>query len=145
MDWNNIPDEERLRLWKKLRDDIKDLSIDDQLALVAKFCSTIPFGARTMDYYDPTCWPTPWEILFYGSFCKNSISLLMFYTLALLQNEKTIELLLINDAGNFYLVPLVNNHIILNYHLGEISIYSEIQDDFTILKKYNQQEIKNFK
>jgi hypothetical protein len=145
MIWNTIPNEERLRLWKKLRDDIKNLATDDQSLSVAKFCCNIPFGSRTMDYYSPNSWPTPWEILFYGSFCKSSISLLMFYTLALLPNDKIIELLLIDDAGDIYLLPVINNQTILNYHLGEISKYSDIQDDFKILKKYSQEEIKNIK
>jgi hypothetical protein len=53
MIWNAIPDEERLRLWKKLRDDLKELSLEDQLAEVAKFCASIPFGSRSLDYYSP--------------------------------------------------------------------------------------------
>ena len=97
MIWNTIPNEERLHLWKKLRDDIQELQLKDQLNEVAKFCSKIPYGARTLDYYDPTDWLTPWEILFHGSFCTSSISLLMFYTLILLKNPLKVELYLVED------------------------------------------------
>ena len=57
-----IPNEERLHLWKRLRVTIHDLSLQDRLSSIAQFCSKIPFGARTLDYYSPNDWPTPWEI-----------------------------------------------------------------------------------
>lgn len=141
MIWNTIPNDERLRLWKQLRVDSKDKCLMEQLSSIAKFCSNIPFGARTIDYYNSDSWPTPWEILFYGSFCKSSISVLMFYTLTLLPSEKTIELFLIDDNGDIYLLPVIDNHSILNYHLGEISTYSNICHEFKIIKKYTKEEI----
>ncbi len=143
MIWNIIPNEERLNLWKKLRDDIKFFTLEDQLAAIVEFCSTMPFGSRTLDYYTPTSWPSPWEILFHGSFCTSSISLLMFYTLTLLPTEKIIELFLIEDDTGVYLIPVINNQIILNYELGKISTHSEIKNDINILKKYTQSEIKS--
>ena len=142
MIWNIIPNEERLSLWKKFRDGIKDTSIENQLIEIAKFFSSMPFGSRTLDYYNPMSWPTPWEILFYGSFCTSSISLLMFYTLILLPNEKKLELLLVEDDKDVYLLPIVNNQFILNYELGMVSKYSEIQHSFKVLQKYSQEQIK---
>jgi hypothetical protein len=142
MHWNTIPDDERIRLWKKLRENIKDISIDLQLEQVAKFCSTMPFSSRTIDYYSSENWPTPWEILFHGTFCTSSISLLIFYTLALLPNKETVELFLVEDKEDIYLLPVVNNHYVLNYYLGEISIYSEVEHNFKVLKQYSQTDIK---
>ena len=142
MHWNTIPDDERIRLWKKLREDIKDISIDLQLEQVAKFCSTMPFSSRTIDYYSSENWPTPWEILFHGTFCTSSISLLIFYTLTLLPNKENIELFLVEDKEDIYLLPVVNNHYVLNYYLGEISIYSEVEHNFKVLKQYSQTDIK---
>ena len=143
MIWNSIPNSERLHLWKTLRNDIENLSLSDQLIEISKFCSQMPFGSRTLDYYDPINWPTPWEILFYGSFCTSSISLLMYYTLTLLKNNhKDLKLLLVEDERGIYLLPLIDNHIILNYHLGVISIYQEVCDEFKIIKTYLQEDIK---
>jgi hypothetical protein len=142
MIWNNIPNEERLRLWKNLREEIKDLPLDKQLEKVSKFCSTIPFGSRTLDYYDSTNWPTPWEILFHGSFCTSSISLLIFYTFALLSISVSVELLLIEDEEGIYLLPLIDNHYVLNHHLGQISKYPEVKDNFKVLQKYTREQVK---
>ena len=129
-------------MWKKLRDEIRDLNIDEQLVKIAEFCSSMPIGARTIDYYSPMDWPSPWEILYYNSFCTNSISLLIFYTLILLPNDKTVELLLVEDPVGIYLLPLVNNQFVLNYHLRQVSKYSDINKDFKVLRKYSQDEVK---
>jgi hypothetical protein len=142
MIWNNIPNEERLHLWKTLREDIKDLPVNDQVAHLATFCRSIPYGTRTIDYYSPLEWPDPWEILFHGLFCTSSISVLMYYTLILLPNKKKVELLLVEDGDGIYLLPIIDDHFVLNYELGQVSKYSEIQNDIKVLQRYQEQEIK---
>jgi hypothetical protein len=143
MIWNTIHNEERLLLWKTLREQIKDLPLDKQLDEVAKFCASMPFGSRTLDYYDPTNWPTPWEILFYGSFCTSSISLLMFYTLTLISSPPKIELHLVEDDRDVFLLPIIDDQFALNYELGKVNRYSEIQGSFKVLQKYPKEQIKN--
>ena len=145
MMWNTIPNDERLHLWKKLRDDIKDLALNKQLNEIAKFCSQMPFGARTIDYYSPMDWPTPWEILFHGSFCTSSISVLMYHTLLLLKTDNTVELLLVEDNDGVYLLPFIDSKFILNYQLGSVNNYSEIQDNFKVLQKYTKEQIKSIR
>ncbi len=145
MIWNTIPNEERLRLWKNLRESIAEKSTEGQLTDVAKFCSTIPFGSRSVDYYTPADWPTPWEILFYGSFCTSSISLLIYYTLVLLPTTIDIEILLVEDDEDVYLLPFIDNQFILNYELGQVSKYPEIQDNFKVLRRYSRDEVKTIK
>ncbi len=142
MIWITIPNEERLALWKTLRKDIASLPLREQLDKIAEFCKSMPFGYRTLDYYTPSSWPTPWEILFHGSFCTSSISLLMAYTLQLIPNEKIIEIYLVDDNENIYLLPVIDNQFVLNYHLGQVSMYSDIKNDFKVLQKYTQNEIK---
>jgi len=142
MMWNTIPNDERLRLWKTLRSNIEELTLESQLKEIAKFCSRMPIGTRTLDYYDPVAWPTPWEILFYGSFCTSSISLLIFYTFNLLYTGINAELYLVDDNNDIYLLPIIDNKFVLNYELGSVNNYSEIQDDFKILRMYRE-EIRN--
>ena len=143
MYWTTTPDEERLRLWKDLRHDIREESLEEKLKVVAKFISTMPFGARSLDYYDPASWPTPWEILFHGSFCLSSISLLSFYTLALVTDESVkIELELIDDLGDVYLIPVIEDQFVLNYETGLVSSYPEISKEIKVLKRYTRNDIK---
>jgi hypothetical protein len=124
--WNTIENGERLRLWKKLRDDLVGKSLENKMAEVAKFCARMPYGSRTLDYYSPEDWPTPWEILFHGSFCTSSISLLMFHTFALSDIEESLDLYLVEDDEGVFLLPVIANHFVLNYHLGMESNYPEI-------------------
>jgi hypothetical protein len=142
MIWNMIPNSERLSLWKKLREDIEELLFYEQLQKIALFFSTAPFGSRTIDYYSPSDWPTPWEILFYGDFCASSISLLIFYTLFLLPGNKNIELILVNDNKDVYLLPLVEEYFVLNYELGKVNRISDIEKEFKILKKYSRDQVR---
>lgn len=143
MIWNTIPDDERLRLWKSLRNDIAPIPLYDKLAEVAKFCSQIPFGSRTVDYYTPADWPTPWEILYHGMFCTSSISILMAYSVILASPEVKVELYLVEDDEDIYLLPVFEDHFVLNYELGKVSTYPELEGEFKVLKKYTREEIKN--
>ena len=145
MIWNTIPNDERLRLWKSLRAGIQDKPLKGQLEEIARFCSRMPFGARTIDYYSPAEWPTPWEILFHGSFCTSSISLLMFYTLDLLNIQNTVELYLVEDNEGIYLLPVIDNRFVLNFELSAVNNYSEIEEKFKILDKYRKEQIKKIK
>lgn len=142
MSWNNIPSDERLRLWKTLRINITDKELSVQMEEIAKFFASMPFGARTMNYYDPADWLTPWEILYHGSYCKSSISLLIFYTFLLLKTEHKIELHLIDDSNEVYLLPVIDDQFVLNYELGRISNYSDVCTGFVDKQTFDKTQIK---
>lgn len=142
MSWNNIPGAERLSLWKNLRETISTQDLDTQLASVAKFFADMPYESRTMDYYNPASWPTPWEILFHGTFCKSSISLLMFHTIALLHSGINCELSLIDDGADLYLVPVIDYQFVLNYIPGAVNNLHDIKDDVQIIQTFAMSEIK---
>ena len=142
VDWNNTPNDKRLYLWKALRADIGDSLLTDQINSIVKFFAKVPYGARTLDYYTPTSWPTPWEILYNGTFCKSSISLLMFYTFVLLNTSNKIELHMIDDSDDIYLVPIINNKYVLNYELGSVSEYKCLSKQFIDKQIFTELHIK---
>jgi hypothetical protein len=125
-----------------LRNEIRDLTPDKQLKKISEFCATMPVGRRTVDYYSPADWATPWEILFHGEFCKSSISLLIFYTIMLVNKDQNIELWLVKGNDSDYLLPVVDNQYILNYEAGKINNYSDICDYFIVMQKYSKDQIK---
>lgn len=137
--WNTIKNEECLSLWKDLRNEIKSLPLNDKLENIAKFTSSMPFGHRTVDYYSPWDWPTPWDILYYGTFCTSSISILIYYTLTLTDSSQ-IELYLVEDE-DVYLLPVINNTFVLNYELGKVISLDDIRDDIKIIKIYTSNDI----
>lgn len=140
MDWNNTPNDVRISLWKKLREDLQECNTVNQLNHIAKFCSQMPIGSRTVDYYNPANWPSPWEILYHGSFCTNSISILMFYTLILLGREPTLYL--VDDNGDIFLLPVIDNTYVMNYELGHVSQYN-IMKNFKILQIFPINQINS--
>ena len=145
MIWNSISGDESLNLWKQLRKDIAEFTLHQQLKEIAKFCFSMPIGYRSLDYYSSEDWPTPWEILYHGSYCTSSISLLMYYTLIMVAPDSNIELILVEDADGIYLLPLVDYHFVLNYELGQVSKYSEVENKLTVLKTYTRNQIKPIK
>lgn len=147
MDWNNIRPEERIHLWKNFRKALTDLPFEQQLSEITKFCAQMPIGVRTLDFYDPDSWPTPWEILYNGAWCTNSISLFIFYTLELLPefSNLSLELLLIDDRTDRYLVVLVDNQFILNYSSGTVSMLQDMLSNFRIMERHSKDTIKKIK
>lgn len=142
MSWNNIPNNERLHLWKTLREDILVLPIDEQLVAVAQFFAGLPYGHRLVDYYTPLEWPTPWEILYAADLCKSSISILMFYTFSLLSDDKDVKLHRIDDGQDEYLIVVIDDQFVLNYQPGAVNRYSDVSDDFTDKQSFAKQQIK---
>jgi hypothetical protein len=142
MIWNGVSNDERLRLWKKLRDDVKEDTFEKKLDSIAKFYASMPFGSRSLDYYSPENWPTPWEILYHGSFCTSSISLLIFYTIILVVPDHKADLYLVEDESGMYLLPVVDDHFVLNYQLGVVSNYLDIKDAFTVKQVFPQGQVK---
>lgn len=128
MCWNNIDPDQRLSQWSQFRKELIDTDLHSKLKSVAKYWADAPFGARTLDFYTPDTWSDPWEILYHGSFCQNSISLLIYYTLLLSSNDAyTVDIYLIDDGNDRYLVPVVDKKYVLNYELGNIVELSEIK------------------
>lgn len=142
MIWNNIPGGECLHLWKTLRNDIGTLSLEDQLIEVAQFCANMPFGPRSIDYYTPASWPTPWEILYRGSMCTSAISVLMYYTLTMVNDAVDVKLQLVEDADGIYLLPIIDDQFVLNYELGQVSISSDVCNAYRILQTFTKSQIK---
>lgn len=144
--WQNTTSQDRLTQWRDLRTDIKELTTEEQIHRISQFFSTTPIGSRTLDYYTPESWPTPWEILHTGAFCTNSISLLIYYTFQL--DEKfndEVNLYLVEDESDRYLLPVINDHFVLNYELGAISKWLELKPQFRIIETFQDKHIYQVK
>lgn len=119
--WLNSTPQYRIQQWKTLRESLVGQDIWSQAQGVAEYFRDIPFGARSLDYYDPESWPTPWEILHHHTYCRSSGGILMHDTLKIINKQAQLELVLIDDSEDVYLTPLIENSSILNMVMGEIS------------------------
>ena len=52
---------------------------------VLQYIDSIEAIDRTFDYYTPSTWPTPWEILDQSMFCVSGKAILLYHTLAQLE------------------------------------------------------------
>ncbi len=114
---------ERLQDWRKFRE---TLTIFDSISperRIIDWWSSLPYTLRSIDIYDSKQWPTPWELVYYGDYCKSSISLGIAYTLCLLEGDwqDRVKLLMIDDNGlDIFLVVLLDDKYLINYGYKEI-------------------------
>ena len=143
MNLNNVASDERITKWRFLRDTLKLKSNEECIELVVDFISTITFSNRTIDYYTPSNWPTPWDILHNGLFCVNGISLLAYHTLKL-ANVNNVEMILIEFAGDVFLLPLLDDKYLINFTPGSLKLLSDFEKDerFRVLNFFAEEKIK---
>lgn len=118
--WNDLTLSERISEWRLFRESIADLSTQSKIDCTVDFFKGIPITSRRIDYYSPETWPTPWEIFAESLFCKSSVSLLFYYTLTTVEPDINIELEVIDDGEDMYMVPIWDEEHILNYIPGKI-------------------------
>jgi len=140
-EWLNLSSEQKYLNWKLLRDKIKEpILVEEKLDIIADFFFSVPIGKRCIDFYSPKDWPTPWEILHNNSYCKNTISVLIYYTVKFI--EEDVNLMVIDDGDDRYLVVRVKGDLILNYELGKVAKYIAIKDYIKIIDVISAMDIK---
>jgi hypothetical protein len=128
--WNSSTSEQRIDSWAEFREQISNDCFDTQLKRVAEYFAEVPLGGRVIDYYTPSSWPSPWEILHHGIYCRSTTGILMYDTLKILNKDAPIDICRIDDQGDVYLAPVTNYGVIINLILGEISnldTYSDVK------------------
>ncbi len=123
--WNNSTAEERIAMWRELREQIKNLDEEEQLNSIAEFFASVPIGSRCIDYYTPDSWPTPWELLYHKLFCTSSISLLIYHTLCIALGEDRVAVVLADTGNDRCLIPIVDKQRVFNYELGKVNNITE--------------------
>lgn len=113
---------ERLEAWGSFRDSLSSLSEQEQIDQVAKFWAQCPFSKWVIHPEDSKNWPTVWELLHDGNYCKNAIALGIESTLRLGgMNPERLKLVMIRhleDQEEFFTVTVDDVHV-LNCSYGE--------------------------
>lgn len=123
IDWYNTKFEERLLIWKDFREELRDMDDDTKMSSVANFFSKVPYGKRSIDYYTPESWPSPWELMDRNTHCLNTVSLMIKYTLKFIGIESS--LVLIDDGQECYILPVIDGEMVLNYDHGRVCHLSD--------------------
>lgn len=139
--WNDLTLSERISEWRLFRESISELSIPSKVDCTVDFFKSLPVSSRRIDFYSPETWPSPWEIFAESLFCKSSITLLFYYTLTIVEPDINIELEVIDDGEDMYIVPVWENEYILNYIPGKI-IDRKSATDLTYKQLIDKREIR---
>lgn len=128
-----LPSEERLTAWREFREAITTLSPVSQLDEVARFWSQCPFSNHTLHPEDSQNWPTVWEMLDDGEYCRNAIAVAMETTLRLIGWKDKTKLVMIRDQdGEEYFTVVANENKALNYNHGEVTLLEDLSKETTI-------------
>jgi hypothetical protein len=126
--------DERVKNWKIFRKSLENLNELDALQQLATYWASVPFVDNYLDYECPNTWPTPWEILYNGTFCPTAIAFLMFKTLELSAKnwqKNQMKICIIKDLAKSEIISalVLNNTYVLNYEYSSIIFYSDINND----------------
>ena len=135
----NLSGSERLSIWRNVRQ-----KTHSNIVEVLQDFSTIEPLSRYLDYYTPSSWPNPFEIVNEGYLCQSGITLVLLSTLIIkgFISKDTIQLPVIsnNITGTSGLV-IYERDAVYNYTPGEIVSWKYVQDNATIFQIHNQFEL----
>ena len=136
---------EKILAWRTLRQDLSNKAIESLLESVDTWWTFSPWVKNTVDPYRIETWPTPWQLLEKGEFCRNAIALGQAYTLWLCAPQSKTELWLVNNFSEkeVHLITVVEDKHVLNYVMGHIT---DIDDcNMEILNKISKSDISHIK
>lgn len=100
----------RIQEWKRFRNECYELFLDEKLEKIPKYFLNMPIAPSiSIDPWDSNTWPSPWEIVLEGDFCKYSVWVMIAYTFAFLGHE--VELVLIED-NDYKLICIIEGKVI---------------------------------
>lgn len=136
---------EKILAWRELRTELLEKTLNEVIDRVQDWWTYSPWVKKTVDPYQPDSWPTPWELLDRGEFCRSAIALGQAYTLWMCSPNTEVELWLVNNFSekNIHLVVVIEKKTVLNYTLGQI--LSIEQCDFEVLNQFSRADIDHIK
>lgn len=113
-----LPADDRLVHWQSFRKDLDGQPEPVQCAAVAQYWATAPLRRIAYDCAAPGTWPTIWEMIRSGEWCRDSIAIGMMGTLLLLGIEPrrlSLGLLHDRDIAAQIMVVRLDADWLLNY------------------------------
>lgn len=136
---------EKILAWRELRQKAIDSTTENVVQSINTWWTYSPWVRKTIDPYKPETWPTPWELISRGEFCRSAIALGQAYTLWVAAPSVNAELWLINNFNekDIHLVVVIDEKTVLNYILGHVLPIEEC--DFEVLNKISKDELSHIK
>jgi len=126
--------EDRLRIWREIRQ--KEYSKPEEL--VKEFVG-IKVRPRYIDYYTPSSWPNPFEILTEEYLCYSGITLILASTLihkGFITSDNLFFPVISNNITNEYGIVLLDNEKVYNFTQGKIEDWEYVKENATIFQTH---------
>ena len=135
----NLSGSERLSIWRNVR----QKTHNNILEVLEDFSKIEPLP-RYLDYYTPSSWPNPFEIVNEGYLCQSGVTLVLLSTLINkgFISKDTIQLPVIsnNITGTSGLV-IYDRESVYNFTPGEIVSWEYVKENSTVFQIHNQFEL----
>ena len=135
----NLSGSERLNIWRNVRQ-----KSHNNITEVLEDFASIEMLPRYLDYYTPSSWPNPFEIVNEGYLCQSGVTLVLLSTLINkgFISEDTIQLPVIsnNITGTSGLV-IYDRDLVYNFTPGEIVSWEYVKENATVFQIRNQFEL----
>ena len=112
--------EETLEEWIALRNKCKDLETEKALEEINNWVQQVPTVPHYLHLDDYKVWPGPWELLADNNFCEVAKSLLIVYTIIILNRQEINSLSILQSNNYTYVKVLTDTEYILNNQIGSI-------------------------
>ena len=141
MFYKNHSANDRLTIWR----DLRQTNFSNVEDLVKEY-QAIKIESRYLDYYTPSSWPDPFEIISEGYFCQSGVTLLLVSHLVhakfVTSDELIFPVISNNTNGNDGLVLLDNNKV-YNFEVGKILDWDYVKEHSTVFSSHKL-SIKQF-
>lgn len=144
--WNFKPDE-RLRHWRRFRNEIGQKDLETALKEVSNLWSYAPYVSHYLHPEDVSDWPDPWTLVHENYYCDVAKALGMLYTLYLCDHWKktisSLELRIYQSTFDVYNIVWINGgKYILNLEYNTLVNKSSVTEDFSLKHKVKTEQLK---
>lgn len=137
------PPQKRLANWRAFRRELDTTDVKAACEKVSQWWQFAPQSTLSIDPYDISTWPSVWEMLHQGDYCKFSTAIGMAYTIFYIDESVENRILRVYDHVNsdIYMTALINEHWLLNYNLCEMTEYNNVRNALEIQESWNTKDV----
>jgi hypothetical protein len=139
--------DDRLDHWKRFRQQIGAMPIDQALTACVDFWQRAPFTPFYLDHHAPEEWPDPWQLVYENWYCDLAKALGIVYTLHLSNHGSELELGIrvyqdTASRGQYNLVWIDSGKYVLNFNSDEIVNRTQVPKELKLLAELSSQDLK---
>ena len=125
---------DRLKIWR----DIRQKEYLSPETLIEEF-TDIKILPRYLDYYTPSSWPTPFEIISEGYLCQTGVTILLTATLinkGFITSEELVFPVISNNITGDSGAVLLDESGVYNFTPGKIESWEFVKENSTIYQTH---------